>query len=598
VVLAAALAMPAPDQAQSLDGTAEVTVSRNANVSNGQSSDNNALGQNYTLGWTASFLDPRILRYNLELAYLRNSVAARGDQQQDQRGRQHNLGFKVGTSFLSSGAFPITIEASRLKSTSSGELGPANPIRGAAFVPIGALPPDFETETQVLNVNSRINVGALPRVELGYRTNGTIVTGGSYRSEQRDENLSASVTKDTRVVRQSLRYEQSGFENIFPQTYSQRLNNLDYDFTAMAGSHLRLTAHAGRRGTLIASPLPVLVDASPSPYTAPVVGGQSSSRYASAGISYEPTLRLALRLFGSFDQQQSGGASTDALLGTLSAHYEVFKGLSLNLSGTSGDRTQMLGDSLIRVATRSGVGGFTYRAALRWIEATIGATRGLGFNTSTDGQRGRSESWSREAGLSSSLGRVGLGASYERSSNRDEVLELGNYESERMRVSAQTQAGRFALGVSGDELRIFRSQALAMARGRQRTYSGNAAYRLWAQNMLTLTGGGFQNRYSGASGPGRDETLFWGGGIQIAPVPAVQWSLSARNESALATSTRLDQQGISVFSRLEYRLRTLAFALEYRNNQSRLQYATMAAPDTFRGRQLRFSVIRRFGVSR
>jgi hypothetical protein len=87
--------------------------------------------------------------------------------------------------------------------------------------------------------------------------------------------------------------------------------------------------------------------------------------------------------------------------------------------------------------------------------------------------------------------------------------------------------------------------------------------------------------------------LYWGLSAQATPLRALLMSAGIRSESARTTSTLLDQLGIGGYGRVEYRLRTLSMALEYRNNRSRIQYNT-ATPDHYRGRQLRFSIARRF----
>lgn len=582
-----------PTSGQSVSGSAEVNVTRSATASPTQSNRNSDIGQNYTVGWSSPLFDPRLVRVNTELTLHRNALTTRGSQQADQSGRQHDLGFRLGTSLFPTGTVPIVFEASRIRSNSAGDLGPSNPIRGAAFVPTGSLPLDFDTETRLLSVGARLNTNRLPKVDLGYRRGGSAVTGGPYRSEQNDSDLTAGVSKDTPRMRQSLRYQRSAFNSQFPQSFAQRLATLDYDFSALLGGRFRLMAHGGQRATDVRSALePTLQDGN-APYTPPPSNGPVTMRFASTGISYEPTPRLAVRLFGTFDQQTAVRVSTDSLLTTLSTHYTVVRGLTVEASGTAGDRGQMLDTSLVRVTTRTGTAGATYRAGVRWLEGSIGAQRGAGFNTSVDGLRGSSTSWSREASLSSTLGWFGVGTGYERVSSRDELLSLGNFESERVRASAQAQSGRFSLSLAADKLRIERGDEATHATNLQRTFSGTSSYRFWRQSQASATAGGFSNQYWRPYGPGRDDTFFWGLGLQMAPRPALLLSGWVRGETALASSTSLEQAGIGGLGRLEYRLRTLSLALEYRNNRSRIQYAT-ATPDSYRGRQVRVSIARRF----
>src|SRR4029077_4241051 len=97
--------------------------------------------------------------------------------------------------------------------------------------------------------------------------------------------------------------------------------------------------------------------------------------------------------------------------------------------------------------------------------------------------------------------------------------------------------------------------------------------------------------YANVFGIGRDQTLFWGvsGQTGFRALRATAW---IRSEEARAARTSYYQQGLSGFARLEYRLRTLNLAVEYRRSYSLMQYAELLNPDSFRGRQFRLSIIR------
>lgn len=582
--------------AQTLSGSAELTVTRSATTSATQSSDNASLGQNYTLGWSSPLLDPRLARVNAEVLLRHNTLTAHSTRQDEQRGRQHDVGFHVGSALFSSGTFPVVFEAARTRSNAAGDLAPTNPIKGAAFIPTGTLPLDFDTETRLLNVNARVNNVRLPKVELAYHRGGSVVTGGPYQSEQKDGSLSASVGKEGPRVRQSLRYQQSSFDSQFPQAFSHRLDTLDYDLSVLLGGHLRLMVQGGERLTHLRSALANPVeDAAAAPYTPPPGTGASGTRYGSLGLSYEPSARFAVRAYGTYDRQTAAANGTDSLLGTLSAHYTVIRGLTVQASGIAGDRGQMLGGTQVRVTNRSGTAGVTYRAGARWLEGSVSVVRGLGLNTSVDGLQGRTSSLTREASLSSTLGWFGVGTGYERVSNIDDILSLGNYESERLRAFVQTQASRLSLSLNGDRLYISRGSLDTLATNLQQTFSGSAAYRVWRQNQITATAGGFSNTYWRTFGSGRDDTLFWGLGTLMNPWRSLHLSAWVRSEMALASSNALEQYGLGGIGRVEYRLRTLNLALEYRHNRSHIQYG-IADPDTYQGRQIRFSVVRRFDV--
>ncbi len=590
------LGLPVPLAAQTITGAAEVNVTQNSTASAAQANVNNAIGQLYTLGWSSSLINPRLARITAEVSLHRSSLTARSTQLADQTGKVHDVGYRFGTSLFPSGSIPLSFEASRLRSTSAGDLAPTNPIRGSAVVP-GSLPLDFETETQLMSAGARLNRPRLPLVELNYRSGASVTAAGPYKSQQHDSDLAAAVTKDTARVHQTLRYQRTAFDSQFPQTFSQQLDSFDYDFSSALSSTIRLTAHAGQRTTNVQSLLQARVEDGTSPYELVANTGLMASRYASAGISWDPSRRLGFRLNGTLDRQHSADAAADALLGTASAHYTVVRGLTIEGSGTSGNRSQTLGGRTVQVFTQSGTAGATYRAGPRWLEAVVGVLRGGGINTSFDGQRGRSVMWSREGGLSSTIRWIGLGIGYERTRSQDQLLSLGNYDSERVRGSAQVTSGRVAVTLAGDRLWIARGDATTSATNLQRTFSGTTSYRFWQQNQITATAGGFSNAYWRPYGPGQDDTLFWSVGAQMSPRPNLQLSGWIRSETALASSSSLDQAGLGGFGRLDYRLRTLGLSLEVRNNRSRIQYGT-ATPDSYRGRQVRFSVTRRFGFSR
>lgn len=593
---AMSLLLPLASAGQTLNGSAEVNITRNNTASTNQSTSNGSLGQLYTLGGTLPILDPRLARVNGEVSLHRSSLTARGTRQATQTGLVHDLGYRLGTALFSSGSIPVTLEASRLRSTSNGDLAPSNAIRGAALV-TGAVPLAFETETSLLTLGARLNRPGLPLADVNYRSGRSVVAGGPYRSQQNDRDLSASVSRDTTRVHQSLRYQQSQFDSYFPQTFANGLTLFDYDLSTRVTSRLHLTAHAGRRTTNVRSVLETPIEASTAPYELVTTNGQMASRYASAGLSWDPNPRVGVRLSGTVDAQRAADGATDSRLGTLAAHYTVVRGLTLEGTGTTGTREQTLDGRTVQVVTQSGTAGASYRTGPRWLEAVVSTLRGAGLNTSVDGRRGRSVMWTREGALSSTIRWVGLGVGYEHARSEDELLSLGNYDSERVRASTQLTTGRVALTLSGDRLWLVRGDSATTVTNLQRTWQATTGYRLWQQNQLTATAGGFSNTYWRPYGPGRDDTLFLAVGTQITPRPNLQISGFLRQETARASSTNLDQLGLSGFGRLDYRLRTWTLGLELRNTRSRMQYGALT-PDTYQGRQLRVSLVRRFRLSR
>jgi hypothetical protein len=598
VVVCALAFGPVATSAQTLDGTAEWTVAKNASTSNSQDNINNAFWQHYALGYTGALWDPRLIKLNSEISFRTDSLTARGTEQANQQGRQNDLGFKLGTSIFPSSAFPVFVQASRLRTDSSGDLGPSNPIRSGIVDPTGALPPDFQTEMRMFSVGGQLTLENLPHVDLAYRSNDSVVTGGSFAAQQSDADLSAGVSKETTRTRQSFRYQHTAFDSLFSQAFGQRLDTLDYDFGAALSDHTHIMLHTGRRGTFARSELSAqIVDPATGPYTPPPSQGKSNNGAIIGTISYEPASRLWFRLGGSFDQQTASDATTKNRIGTAMAHYEVVRGLSLNATGTAGDRGQIVGNVPITVATESALAGITYQAGVRWLDGSVTVTRGVGSNATPEGRTGATDSWSREANLTSTFRWLSLGTGYERVRSRDGILDYGNYDSERVRASVQAQARRLSITTSADQVRVERGQALTFATNRQQTYTGSASYRLLGTSSIMANAGGFSNAYSNAVGTGLDRTLFWSLGGHVPITSTLRGTVSVRREDVRATSTHLSQQGLSSFGQLEYRLRTITLSVEYRNNKSLMQFAEMPNPDRFRGRQLRFSIMRKFGLT-
>ncbi|MEO8681640.1 MAG: hypothetical protein ABI665_21520 [Vicinamibacterales bacterium] len=596
LILLAMAGLPSGAGAQStVSGSAEWTVAQTDNTTDSQANRNGDFWQNYTVGFHSSIIDPRILKYDTEVSFRTNHLSAAGSNLPDQKGRQNDLGFRVGAFALSSGAFPFFIQASRVFSDSSGELMSGNSVLGGMALQTGAPVTAFETEDRNLNLGGQLNIAGLPRAEVSYRRDNSIVTGGTESAEQRNHDLSANVTRETTRTRQALHYQRAGYGYLLGQEFIQKVDNLDYDFTATVLDHVQLNTRAGRRGSftksgLLAPP----IDLGDKPYQPPPTDGASDTQYVTGGASYDPNTRISVRLNATWDQQHSTIASTNAGLATGMVHAEVVRGLAVNASLTSGHRGEIIDGAVTDVATSNGVAGITYSGGPRWLSGTLTANTGQGTNATPQGERGSTRSWAREASVASSLGWLGLGAGYERVMNTDAVLDYGNYDSERSRVSANLQSARMSVTGSADRTIVKRGQGETFAHNRQDTFSASLSGRLWHEVLVTGQAGGFTTTQLSAVTAGRDRSLFWGVGAQatMRSLRAIAW---IRSEDITAITTRYDQQGLSSLARLEYRLRTLNFALEYRHNNSLLQYGSAPEPTLFRGHQIRFSLTRQFG---
>ena len=479
----------------SVSGSAELTVARTDNTTDTQASANGAFWQNYALGFHSSLFDPRILKYDTEVTFRTNRQTATGTDLADQRGRQADLGFQLGAFGLSSGAFPFFVQASRVLAESDGDLVFTNPVRGAFATAPGASTNTFETEDRRLNIGAQMNVVGLPRAEVSYRRGQSIVTGGSDRAAQRDVDLSASVVRETPRTRQAVRFQRQAYDYVLAQAFSQRLDNLDYDFTATVWKHFQLTGRAGNRTTFVESELvQAPIDLGAAPYAPPPTDGRAGIRYATGGVSYEPNRRVAIRMNGTWDQQETEIAATSAALGNGTVHVEVLPGLAVNASGITGQRGQVIDERVIVVDTTSAVAGLTYAGGPRWLTVGVAANMGQGTNESPQGDRGIMRSAAREVSLSSSAGWFGVGAGYELATNRDGLLDYGNFDSERYRGSVNLQTRRISLTGNADQAEVLRGVGATRADHRQQTFSAALSARLWRDVTVNGMAGGFNTK--------------------------------------------------------------------------------------------------------
>lgn len=592
-VIVLALLTPGTAAAQtSVTGGAEWTVSQTSNTTDSGANQNSAFWQNYSLGFHFPIIDPRLVKLDTELTFRTNKFFAESTELADQQGRQKDVGFQFGAFVLPAGVLPFHVQASRVFTGSTGELAFANPVRGS-LMPAAS----FETESRRLSLGGQLNSPGLPRAELTYRKADVIARADDQRADQREDDLTAGVVQDGFRLRQAFRYQRTGYEYVLNQAYGQHIDDLGYDLSARLGAQFQLTARAGRRSMRTRADVLVRpVDLGDNPYSPPPTDGHSQSTYVTSGINFEPTSRFAVRFNGTWDNQQSAVASTESTLANASLHAEVLRGLVLKGLGNSGQRAQIVHGELTEVTTTNGVAGATYTGGPRWFTGTVSANVGQGANATPQGERSETRFWSREAGLTSSIGWLSLGAGYERLRNEDAVLDYGNYDSERIRGSFNLHFGRLSIDTSGERLEITRGFADTLAHHRQNTAAATLSGRLWHELTISGTAGGFDTVTLGSFGTGLDRSVFWGVGAQtVALQRALRLEAWARAENMLATSTRFDQRGLSALARAEWRLRALAFALEYRHNDSRLLFGDAALERLFRGHQLRFSLTRQFG---
>lgn len=588
----ALLLVPALSQAQIIAGAAAWSVGRGTSASDGQPSQNSSFWQDYTLGYTGSLLDPRLLKYNAEIAFRTNSLGS-GGVDYAQQGHQRDLGYKLGASLFPARPFPFFIQASRDTVDESGDYPASSGIRGGIPVPPGEPLPEFRTRNTMFSAGWQLSAPNLPRIDIGFRKGHSVVTGGPYLAEQRDEDLHVGVSKDTIRTRHTFRFQRTAFESRVSQAFDQRLNDLEYEFGAALPTRGRASVRAGRRTSLSLFDVALPIGGQDTGAYSPPSRGEVGTTYLVSTVTIEPSSRLSVDLAGTFDRQDGSLVTMDAKLASATAHVEALPGLSLNATGTFGERGQQLGPSTIAVITRSGLAGASYRARVRWIEGSVEYTAGAGSNTTVDGQVGNTRAWSGGANLSASGRWLTLSGGYGRSRSTDDILDYGNLRYERGHAALQGQAGRVILNGSWEESLIERGRSLTFARDRQRVFTATASLRVGRDSQLSANAGGFRNDAES----GRDRTLFAGAAFESQVWKALHMTLWGRRGETTATQTGLDQQALSAFAQLEYRLRFFNFALEYRYNDQDLQSGDLVTPYKFRGHQMLLRITRKFGFT-
>jgi len=593
--LALVALLPVAAAAQTLGGVAEWTAVRGTNVSDGQASTNDTVWQLYSLSYDAPLIDPRLMKYNTSISFRSNSLDLSGDQAQTRtHATQGGLGYSLGASLFPTRPFPFFIQASRDVLNESSGYPSSSSSRAGIVLPADTPVPDFQTTTRSLNTGWQLNAPSLPRVELNYRTASSNVVGGPLAATRTDTDLHAGVFQDGKRTRQAFRMERTSFSNAPLESFNQRVSDLGYEFTALAGRRSRFEVRAGRRRTFSLFDLPsASVDTGQGGYTLPSQGDVSSN-YVTTGLTWEPATRLSFDVTGGLDRQASDAAALSSRLASAAARLEVFRGFSVNASGTFGDRGQVYNGTVVTVTTRSGAAGSTLRAGTRRLELSLAGSRGVGVNTTPDGQQGQVQTWAGGATLSSSWRWISLSAGYDRTRSTDDLLLFGNYNVERRRASAEHGIRAFSLSATAEDVRTTRGLGSSLVQTRQQTFSGTAALTTRRGTSLSLNAGSFWTN----TAPNLDRTLFYGGSYDMRLYRSLHLAVWARRERVLATQRLLDQQNLYAFASIEYALRLLSLGLEYRHNEQLLNEQGLPNPFRFRGHQLRLKVTRSFGVRR
>lgn len=577
--------------AQTLNGAAELAFGIGSNLSAGRPESSGSFWQAYTIGLATPLADPKLLRLTADVT-LRTGRITFTAPAIEQQGAQRDYGYHLGTVVLPAGRFPLSIQASREQVAESGDYFAANGIRGGLVVPPGLVSPEFRTRSTSLDVGWQVLIPALPRVELGYRRAAATVTGGQAEGRQRNDDLHLNVTRESARVRQSLRYQRTGFESVVSQAFNQQIANLDYDLGIRLSSHLRLSTRVGRRAHDSLFAVPGATTGDPGDPYRPPSDGTASAQYVTSSLVADASRRYAFDLSANLDRQQSSGSSTGARMASGSARLELLPGLVLNGLGLAGQREQIIGNSVITVLTRSGLAGATYRAGTRWLHGSVSASTGAGTTMTPDGRTGSTRSRAGQVTLAAAWNGLTVGGGYDRSENRDDILDYGNLGLDRLRASLTGRVGTFELGGEWERAQIDRGRQETFLSTRQGMASGSITWLLPRALRLTANGGTFRTDARTA----RDMALFAGAGVEAKLGARLRVQSWLRVGRTVATQARMDQQTIASFAQLEYRIGAIIVTGEYRRNAQQILAGGLGDFTRFRGQQILARVSRAFGV--
>ncbi|MEI6667888.1 MAG: hypothetical protein WCP29_07010 [Acidobacteriota bacterium] len=589
---ACALALiPGMASAQTISGSVALSLARGTYLSDQQTSSNSSFWQEYRLGYSSSLFDPRLVKYNGEVAYRANSLQV-GSVTFPQQGRQKDLGYKFGVALFPARPFALSVQASRDTLGESGDYASSNGVRGGIAIPAGQPMPDFQTRNSEFLVGWHLGVAGLPKVDLGYRKGQSLVMGGPYQANQRDLDLHLSASQDTAHTKHTVRFQKTSNDNDFAGAFNQRLTDLDYEFAASMTTRGRASVRVGRRTSFSLFDRPITTaDVTGAAYQPPT-RGQFASTYAVSTIGYEPSSRVAVELTANLDRLDATQARTDAKLASMTFRYDVFRGFSFHAAGTAGDRGQVIDQTVVKAFTRSGQAGASYHKRIGWFDGGVRYNSGLGASTTVDGRVGASKTWSGDANLSASSRWVTLAGGYDRAASTDTVLAYGNLKLERWRSSVQSQAGRLVFNGSYEQSLVDRGVTTTYSRTRQQMFTGTVSLRVKRDATVSANAGGFKSEMPQS----RDRTVFAGVAVESQLTRSLRLRTWSRLGQTTATQTGLNQRSVTGLAQVEYGRRMFTFSAEYRYTDQVLAPGGLPVPIQFRGHQVVLRVTRKFGV--
>ncbi|HEV3486849.1 MAG TPA: hypothetical protein VG106_15665, partial [Vicinamibacterales bacterium] len=488
--------------------------------------------------------------------------------------------------------FRASIRASRGFGGESANYPASGTVRGGLELPPGATP-ELRTARSEFGVNWQLTAKSLPRIEVSYQSDTGSVAAGSLEAVQKQRSTHALMSREGSRVSNTLRYQHNAFDSDVSQAFRQRHSDLGYELLAKASARTWGTVRAGRRTTHSVFDMPrQFTDIGVGSYRPPP-GGEVELYYGHATLTHQATKGLSADMSVGFDREQATAGSMRAMLASASTRYTALRGFMVHGTATYGERGQESGDTKLLVLTRGVSGGAEYRLTSRVARIGIATEAGRGWNRSDRGTEGESNHWRGRVDAGTDLLRiVQLSAGHDRGRSMDDLLSFGNQQVERTQVSARSMfSARLILSATSEVASIDRGAA-PVVRTRYTHDTANASFELLRDRRITVSAGRFNSR----SQPDMDRNEYLGLAFDGKLFGPVQLAASVRREHTQSSTSQLTQDGYYSMSALEYRLRLFTFALEHRYTSLALDTAARLEPLAFRGNQMQFRVIRKFGV--
>ena len=585
---AVAMLLPAAAEAQ-LYGAVEFVFGRGYVDSGEERSPNNDFDQSYTAGFRSAIWDQRFLRYDGSVTFRRSSLVFG-----EKSGAANDFGFSFNGTFFESRSFPLTVLVTRNQIAETGEFPSASIIRGGLTYPPGQPLPDFLTRRSGLDLHWQLTQPRLPQVQLTVRKVDWNGSGGGQSGTQQEDQINASIEKSLGWTRHTFRFLKNAITNETNSLYDNHYSTLSYEMATTSASRTRGTVQIGRRDSSSLFDIPSRIVDPGLP--GPDIGrrGTSLVRYAQGTVTYDATNRLSADLMLGTEREDLEFGSTGSLLASAGARLLIGKGLSVNGQGAVGLRDQTIQSVERNVRTATWTVGADYVGSVKALTFSAGGHRTAGANEEYSGETGETQGWLGRADVGTAFSRgVNLRAGYERGETTDSLLETGNQDIERLRFTANSNIGsRVSIEASWENSSVIRGRPVVLEDSRFVVASGAVHVRVTRRSNASVAAGHFTT--TTLTSLADERRTFAMISYDATLTPALMLRANARGERTAFTSSGRDQSFVEALAMLEYKLRFLTSALEYRYTESGISQAGFTARPS-RGNRVLLRISRRFG---